>query len=117
MKNYDTKHFLEFFKTNTQCIFYEIDMVCPIKFPCLLTDYMKACLCIYLSNIMSMNKSPEANVVVSKHPHSNVKPQRISAYHDFFSNKTILKLMGEKADFVCSILDESIVLINPQKCK
>lgn len=111
MKNYDTKHFLEFFKTNTQCIFYEIDKVCPIKFPCLLTDYMKACLCIYLPNIMSMNKSPEANVVVSKHPHSNVKPQKISAYQ----NHT--EINGGNADFVCSILDESIVLINPQKCK
>lgn len=99
MKNYDTKHFLEFFKTNTQCIFYEIDMVRPIKFPCLLTDYMKACLCIYLSNIMSMNKSPEANVVVSKHPHSNVKPQRISAYHDFFFKQNHTEINGGKGRF------------------
>lgn len=69
MKNYDTKHFLELFKTNTQCtFFYEIDKVCSIKFPCLITDYMKACLCIYSPNIMAVNKPPEANVAVNKHP-------------------------------------------------
>lgn len=69
--NYDTicMHFLELFKQIYNVLVYNIHKVCLLKFPCLLTDYMKACLCIQLPNSMAINKTLiVADIVVSKLP-------------------------------------------------